>query len=52
MREGVEASPPARGGTPAPRPNHNDYRYISLLRQTPEQADFPPAQHTPLVDLQ
>ncbi|WP_421657535.1 hypothetical protein [Leptothermofonsia sp. ETS-13] len=21
------ASPPARGSTPAPRPNHNDYRY-------------------------
>ncbi len=27
MKGGLGATPPARGRTPAPRPNHNDYRY-------------------------
>ncbi len=28
MREGVGALPPATVSTPAPRPNHNDCRYM------------------------
>ncbi len=31
LEEGVGTSPPARGSTPAPRPNHNDYRYVFKL---------------------
>ncbi|WP_421655472.1 hypothetical protein [Leptothermofonsia sp. ETS-13] len=31
IREGVGASPPARSRTPAPRPNHNDYRYKTKI---------------------
>ncbi len=27
LEKGVGAKPPAGGSTPAPRPNHNDYRY-------------------------
>jgi hypothetical protein len=31
MKGGVGALPPARGGTPVPRPKPSDYRYIRDL---------------------
>ncbi|WP_421655461.1 hypothetical protein [Leptothermofonsia sp. ETS-13] len=33
------AAPPARGGTPAPRPNHNDYCYKRQIMNHLAQRD-------------